>query len=95
MSFINAVRDQGAEAIFDQVFGTPWDEVLAKRPTTTVINGISIGEEPWLKDWYVRELPQGDGSFAMNADSFEAFGNSIKQKLIREITQAPIPSGYD
>lgn len=77
-------------------YGRPWDEVLLARKPTTTINGISIGDNPDLIQWYEDTVPQGEGAFAMNARSFEDFGDAIKQKLIREITPESNPLvGYD
>jgi len=94
-TFVSDIGTLGTDAIFKRHFGLPWADVVAKRPTTMVINGISIGSDPEMQAWYAREMPQGDGAFVMHADDFGSFGYSIKQKLIREITELPVPTSYD
>lgn len=93
--FITDMDSLGADAVFKKFFGLPWADVVAKRPSTTTINGISIGADPWLQEWYAREVPQADGAFVMHANDFGTFGSSIKHKLIREITELPVPTSYD
>lgn len=78
---------------YDKSFGRPWQEVLQARQPTTTINAISIGADPDLIRWYDETVPQGEDSFSMNAKSFEAFGNAIKQKLLMEIGKPIV--GYD
>ncbi len=68
-----------------------WADVTNNRPPNMTINAISIGPDPTLKAWYASALPQGDGAFALHAESFAAFGDAIMQKLMREIA-APLPT---
>ena len=79
--------------------GRPWSEVLADRPSTLAINGIAIGvghpDQPEIGGWYTDVLQQGDNSFALYVDSFEAFGEGIKTKLVREIVPPPPTISYD
>ena len=79
--------------------GRPWSEVLADRPATLTINGIAIGvgnpHQPEIGGWYTDVLQQGDNSFALYVDSFEAFGEGIKTKLVREIVPPPPTISYD
>jgi len=77
----------------DADMGGRWIDVLRRRPDTTVINGISIGSTAGVVEWYETTVPQGTGSFTMNASTFEEFGDAIKQKLLREIVATPI--SYD
>ena len=83
----------------DPTTGRPWSEVMADRPASLTINGIAIGQghpaQPEIGGWYADVLQQGPNSFAMYVDSFEAFGEGIKKKLIREIVLNPDTISYD
>jgi hypothetical protein len=56
-----------------------------------VINGVTIGGEFGLEQWYVNNVIGGDGAFHVHADSFQDFGDTIKDKLAREIAVTPEP----
>lgn len=62
-----------------------------------VINGLAIlNEDAALYSYYLRYVIAGNGAFVMTAQNYEAFGEAILQKLLREIPGAPIaqaPSG--
>lgn len=60
-----------------------------------VLNGISIGPQAALSTWYADEIPHGTGSFAMHAEDFNAFGQGIKQKLLRELEPTFLNALYD
>jgi len=60
-----------------------------------VVNAISIGDTPGLAQWYANTLPRGDGSFAMHAEDFDAFGEAIKQKLLKELDPTFLNALYD
>ncbi|MEM7578076.1 MAG: DUF1194 domain-containing protein [Planctomycetota bacterium] len=73
-------------------FGHSWERRRGELVKNEVIvNAISIGNTEGLKEWYATEVPMGDYSFAMHADTFEAFGEAIKLKLLRELA-TPIPA---
>ncbi len=83
----------------DPTTGRPWSEVVADRPASLTINGIAIGEghpaQPEIGGWYNDVLQQGSNSFAMHVDSFDAFAQGIKTKLIREIVVDQSFISYD
>lgn len=65
------------------------DAFLASASTEGVsgtINGISIGNESGLAVWYENNIKGGINAFSMHANSFDDFGNAIRQKLFSEIT---------
>ncbi|MGE0713874.1 MAG: DUF1194 domain-containing protein [Alphaproteobacteria bacterium] len=71
------------------------DDALAKGIT---INGLAImndrpnfGRPPdrGLDDWYRENVVGGFGSFLVVAEDFEAFGEAILNKLLKEIAQNP------
>jgi hypothetical protein len=77
------------------------DEAVAKGVT---INGLVILSEsptPWnpehtnppggLANYYRNNVIGGPGAFVMVAENFKSFGNSLINKLIAEIAQAPRP----
>ncbi|MEM1099638.1 MAG: DUF1194 domain-containing protein [Planctomycetota bacterium] len=73
-------------------YGWSWDSVqntLARDEI--IVNGISIGDSPGLADWYASDVARGEFSFAMHAETFGAFGEAIKKKLLRELA-TPIPT---
>ena len=58
------------------------------------INGLAITtDDPALASWYNSFVRGGAGSFVMVANSFQAFGEAVAQKIQIEISQAiPLPS---
>lgn len=56
-----------------------------------VINGLPILGEPFLEEFYAREVIGGPGSFSQPAEGFEDFANAVRSKLIREIAGLPAP----
>ena len=95
----NWLFETTGEEHFDPNTGRPWSEVLADRPATLTINGIAIGvgnpNQPEIGGWYNDVLQQGNNSFALYVDSFEAFGEGIKTKLVREIGPEPQTISFD
>ncbi|MEM7228978.1 MAG: DUF1194 domain-containing protein [Planctomycetota bacterium] len=70
--------------------GTPWSSVMSSLPAGDFqINGICITTKSDVIDFYNNVLPQGEGAFAMQVDSFTEFGTAIKAKLIAEIDHMP------
>lgn len=67
----------------------------------TIINGLAVldrtpGPAPLraevaLDDYYRDEVIGGPGSFLVVAEGFEAFGDAVRRKIIREIAAAPGP----
>ena len=84
----NAVGD---DPELDRLLGPTWEHIQNARPADVTINGISIGDVEGLDRWYAQQLPRGNGSFTMHAQSFEAFAGGIREKLIRELA----PTAYD
>jgi hypothetical protein len=63
------------------------DEAVAAGIT---INGLPIPWlEPDLEESYRREVIGGAGAFVVVAESYEAFGTAIVNKLVAEIAQGP------
>lgn len=50
-----------------------------------VINGLPILGEPYLEEFYERDVIGGPGAFSLPAEGFEDFANAVRSKLIREI----------
>ena len=54
------------------------------------INGLAIvNEEPYLEDYYRRNVAGGPGAFVMTADDYDTFGEAIRRKLLRELVPGP------
>lgn len=77
----------------DGIETAPWfkkaimlpDAKLLARKQSVVINGLAILTDfPHLDDWYRERVISGPGSFVIRARDFQAFGKSIRQKLLRE-----------
>jgi hypothetical protein len=50
------------------------------------VNGLAITlQDVNLSDWYRTRVITGQNAFVMTANSFEAFGDAIIRKLVREI----------
>lgn len=75
-------------------YGTPWSDVVASMTgRVDQVNGICIGLSSTLVDFYENELPYGEAGFAVQVDSFTAFAEGIKGKLLREV--GPVPGMFD
>ncbi|OMH39474.1 DUF1194 domain-containing protein [Motiliproteus sp. MSK22-1] len=68
---------------------TARDAALASGVDT--INGITIGDESGLADYYQNNVLGGNNPFHIHASSFEDFSTGIELKLIREITTTTVP----
>jgi Protein of unknown function (DUF1194) len=54
------------------------------------INGLAIlNEEPYLEEYYRRNVVGGLGAFVMTADDYDTFGEAIRRKLLRELAPGP------
>jgi hypothetical protein len=54
------------------------------------INGLAItSDEPYLADYYQRNVAGGPGSFVVIASDYRAFGAAIRRKLLRELVPGP------
>ncbi|NRA72267.1 MAG: DUF1194 domain-containing protein [Gammaproteobacteria bacterium] len=57
------------------------------------INGITIGDESGLSEFYINNVIGGSNAFHLHATDFSTFNAGIQQKLLREIsTQVPEPT---
>lgn len=57
------------------------------------INALAIlGAEPWLADYYRRNVIGGNGAFVLAAQDFDSFGEAILRKLVREVA-GQVPAG--
>jgi hypothetical protein len=72
-------------------FGLP--PPLARDRATAAgitINGLAIlDEEPWLADYYRRQVIGGASAFVLKAKSFESFALAMRRKLEQEIAGSP------
>jgi hypothetical protein len=51
------------------------------------VNGLAIiNDEPYLEDYYHREVIGGPGAFVMVANDYLDFVEAIRLKLLRELT---------
>jgi hypothetical protein len=76
-------------------YGTPWSEVVAGLVgTVDSVNGVYIGAADESRDFYRDILPQGSDSFTLHAETFEKFADTVKQKVMREVS-VRIPGTYD
>jgi hypothetical protein len=54
------------------------------------INGLAIvNDEPYLANYYRKNVVGGPGAFVMTADDYRAFGEAIRRKLLRELAPGP------
>src|SRR3954470_7283324 len=72
-------------------FGVPPAEVrdrLVARGIT--INGLAIlSEEPWLDEYYRKDVIGGPASFVAVAKDFDSFAEAILRKLVQEVASLP------
>jgi len=56
-----------------------------------IINGLAIlNEDPALNVYYLQYVIGGPGAFVMTAQDFAAYSDAIIEKLVREISGAPV-----
>lgn len=54
--------------------------------TGIAINGLAIlTEEPWLAEYYGREVIGGPGAFVLAARDFHSFAEAMLRKLVQEV----------
>jgi len=69
-------------------------DALVKQGIT--INGLAIlSEEPWLDDYYRRNVIGGPSSFVVTAKTFESFADAMLRKLVQEVAMLPSVSDAD
>src|SRR6266851_3496346 len=72
-------------------FGVPPSTVrdeLVKAGIT--INGLAIlSEEPWLEDYYSRNVIGGPAAFVVAAKGFDSFADAMLRKLVQEVARGP------
>ena len=57
------------------------------------INGLAIlSEEPWLEDYYRRNVIGGPGAFVLGARDFHSFTDAMLRKLVQEVAGAAAPA---
>lgn len=75
-------------------FGPP--PAAARDPIAAAgitINGLAIlTEEPWLEDYYRRNVIGGPGAFVLAARNFASFADAILRKLVQEVATSKRPS---
>jgi hypothetical protein len=63
------------------------DQLVAQGVT---INGLAIlTEEPWLADYYTRNVIGGASGFCLVAENMDSFAEAMLKKLVQEIAGAP------
>lgn len=74
-------------------FGLPPAEARDKLVARGItINGLAIlSEEPWLDDYYRKNVIGGSASFVMVAKDYESFAEAMLRKLVQEV--AGLPAG--
>ena len=78
-------------------FGVPpstaRDELVGRGIT---INGLAIlSEEPWLEDYYSRNVVGGPAAFVVAAKGFDSFAEAMLRKLVQEVASGPFVSGAE
>jgi uncharacterized protein DUF1194 len=54
------------------------------------INGLAIlSEEPWLEDYYSRNVIGGPAAFVVVAKGFDSFADAMLRKLVQEVASVP------
>jgi hypothetical protein len=75
-------------------FGVPPStarDTLVKRGIT--INGLAIlSEEPWLDEYYRKNVIGGPQAFVVVAKDFESFADAMLRKLVQEVAGAGPPA---
>lgn len=86
------VIDISGDGIAD--FGPPPAAVRDRIAAAGItINGLAIlTEEPWLEDYYRRNVIGGPGAFVLAARNFSSFADAMLRKLTVEIADAGAPS---
>jgi hypothetical protein len=63
-------------------------DALVKQGIT--INGLAIlSEEPWLEDYYSRNVIGGPAAFVVVAKGFDSFAEAMLRKLVQEVARGP------
>jgi uncharacterized protein DUF1194 len=63
-------------------------DALVKAGIT--INGLAIlSEEPWLEDYYSRNVIGGPAAFVVVAKGFDSFADAMLRKLVQEVARGP------
>ena len=63
-------------------------DALVKQGIT--INGLAIlSEEPWLEDYYSRNVIGGPAAFVVVAKGFDSFADAMLRKLVQEVARGP------
>jgi Protein of unknown function (DUF1194) len=72
-------------------FGVPPAEVRDRLVAGGItINGLAIlSEEPWLDEYYRKNVIGGPASFVLVAKDFDSFGEAILRKLVQEVASLP------
>jgi uncharacterized protein DUF1194 len=66
------------------------DRIVASGIT---INGLAIlTEEPWLEDYYRRNVIGGAAAFVLAARDFHSFAEAMLKKLVQEVAGAATPA---
>src|SRR5690606_20645244 len=67
--------------------------IVDKRPIGTIDGRLSYAEARWGTvndlEFYLQDVVGGPGSFAVEARSYEVFGEALKRKLLLEFIAAP------
>jgi len=98
LGLLDANDFTGARRVIDLSGDGPANQGTAPEPVRArvvaagvTVNGLAIlDEEPDLARYYLANVVGGPGSFLLTADDFEDFARAIRNKLIVEISGAPV-----
>ena len=78
-------------------FGLPPSTVRDELVKTGItINGLAIlSEEPWLEDYYSRNVIGGPAAFVVVAKGFDSFADAMLRKLVQEVARGPSVTDAD
>lgn len=78
------IVDVSADDRYNAGSAPSYAQGIALRHQVTV-NGLAIDAKGFLADYFRENVIVGEGSFVIEANSYEDFGTAIKLKLLREL----------
>ena len=72
-------------------FGVPPPRCATRSSSSGItINGLAIlSEEPWLDEYYRKNVIGGPSSFVAVAKDFDSFAEAMLRKLVQEVASLP------
>ena len=84
------IVDVSADDRYNSGSSPAYAKTIARRSGVTV-NGLAIDPEGVLASYFQDKVITGPDAFVVSANSYEAFGEALKQKLLRELKpHAPV-----